>query len=200
MTPADEFVGAHTFRKVLERVDEITQGDNRSQPHKRASQVARFRTLARETVSPVEYLITSLHPWVGFLIMPIFALANAGVPIGAAGLTSPVAFAAAAGLLVGKPLGIVLLSFFAVRIGLAKLPQGVSWGVLAAGGILAGIGFTMALFIAGLALDGELLAAAKVGILGASAVAAVVGTLLLRRLLPEGVATEAKEVDRLSKM
>lgn len=200
MTPANEYVGAHAFRKVLERVDEITQGDNWPQPHERASQVVRFRTLARETVSPVEYLITSLHPWVGFLIMPIFALANAGVPIGVSGLTSPVAHAAAAGLLVGKPVGVVLLSFFAVRLGLAKLPQGVSWGVLAAGGFLAGIGFTMALFIAGLALDGELLSAAKVGILGASAIAAVVGTGLLYLLLPNGAANETTTEDRLSEM
>jgi Na+:H+ antiporter, NhaA family len=191
MTPADEYVGAHAFRKVLDRVDEITQGDQRPDPHQRASQVVRFRTLARETISPVEYLITSLHPWVGFLIMPVFALANAGVPISVAGLTSPVAHAAAAGLLIGKPVGVVLLSFVAVRIGLARLPQGVTWGALAAGGFLAGIGFTMALFIAGLALDGDLLAAAKVGVLGASAIAAVVGTGLLYVLLPKGVPGEA---------
>jgi NhaA family Na+:H+ antiporter len=193
MTPANEFVGAHAFRKVLERVDEITQGDEWPRHTERASQVARFRTLARETVSPVEYLITALHPWVGFLIMPIFALANAGVPIGVSGLTSPVAHAAAAGLFIGKPVGVVLLSFFAVRIGLAKLPQGVSWAALAAGGVLAGIGFTMALFIAGLALEGELLEAAKVGILGASAAAAVVGTALLYYLLPTGGAAHTGE-------
>ncbi len=184
MTPASEYLGANTFRKVLERVNEIVQGDDWPQEAERASQVARFRTLARETVSPVEYLITSLHPWVGFLIMPIFALANAGVPIGISGLTSPVAHAAAVGLFFGKPIGVLLLSFFAVRIGIARLPHGVTWGAIAAGGMLAGIGFTMALFIAGLALDGELLSAAKVGILGASAMAAVIGTGMLYVLLP----------------
>jgi NhaA family Na+:H+ antiporter len=195
MTPAREYVGAHAFRKILVRVDEITQGDNWPQGAERASQVARFRTLTRETVSPVEYLISAMHPWVGFLIMPIFALANAGVPIGLSGLASPVAHAAAAGLLIGKPVGVVLLSFFAVRIGLARLPQGVTWGALAAGGLLAGIGFTMALFIAGLALEGELLAAAKVGILGASAIAAVIGTGLLFLLLPAGGVTGTGEAE-----
>ena len=186
MTPANEYVGAHAFKKVLERASEIAQGDEWPQETERASQVARFRTLARETVSPVEYLITSLHPWVGFLIMPIFALANAGVPIGIEGLTSPVAQAAAAGLFFGKPIGVLLLSFVAVRIGVAQLPQGVTWGAIAAGGMLAGIGFTMALFFAGLALEGEMLAAAKVGFLGASAVAAVVGPGGLYLLLPGG--------------
>ena len=192
MTPASEYVGASAFRKVIERVDQITSGDERRQGAERATQVARFRTLARETVSPVEYLIRALHPWVGFLIMPIFALANAGVPIGISGLTSPVAHAAALGLLIGKPVGVVLSSFIAVRIGLARLPQGVSWAALGAGGILAGIGFTMALFIAGLALEGALLDAAKVGILGASAVAAVIGTGMLYLLLPDRAVVEAQ--------
>ena len=187
MTPTREYVGSHAFRRVLERVDEITQGDSWPQGAERASQVQRFRTLARETVSPVEYLENALHPWVGFLIMPIFALANAGVPISLASLTSPVGHAVALGLLIGKPLGIVLVSFLAVRVGLARLPEGVNWRSLAAGGVLAGIGFTMALFIADLALEGELLGAAKVGILEASALAAVIGTLLLYWLLPRGV-------------
>ena len=184
MTPTSEYVGATAFRRVLDRADDVCQGETWPQEAERASQIARFRRLARETVSPVEYLENALHPWVGFVILPVFALANAGVPIGVSDLTNPVAHAAAAGLIVGKPLGIVLLSFLAVRIGVARLPQGVTWASLAAGGVLAGIGFTMALFIAGLALEGELLGAAKVGILGASAVAAVIGTLLLRWLLP----------------
>ena len=190
MTPASEYVGESTFRKVVERVDEITRGDEWPQGAERASQVVRFRTLARESVSPVEYLITALHPWVGFLIMPTFALANAGVTIGVSGMTSPVAHATALGLLIGKPLGVVLLSLIAVRMGLAKLPEGITWPALSAGGMLAGIGFTMALFISGLALDGELLEAAKVGVLVASAIAAAIGTALLYLLLPDGTAAE----------
>jgi NhaA family Na+:H+ antiporter len=87
--------------------------------------------------------------------------------------------AVALGLVVGKPVGIVLFSWVAVKAGLARLPAGVGWGAVAAGGALAGIGFTMSLFIAGLALPPGLLDAAKVGILGASAVAAAFGMLAL---------------------
>jgi NhaA family Na+:H+ antiporter len=192
MTPTKEYVGASAFKTALERVEDVWQGQDWPQEKERASTVQRFRELAREAVSPVEYLIASLNPWVSFLIMPVFALANAGVQINLAGLTNPVAFSTAAGLLLGKTVGVVLLSFLAVRVGFARLPHGVSWAALAAGGVLAGIGFTMALFIAGLALDGELLSAAKVGILGASGIAAITGTVLLYFLLPEKAKEEAE--------
>jgi Na+:H+ antiporter, NhaA family len=140
------------------------------------------RTLAiaaRESVSPLERLETALHPWVGFVIMPLFALANAGVRLEPGAFRDPVAMAVATGLVVGKPVGILLFALVAVKAGLARLPAGVGWGAVAAGGALAGIGFTMSLFIAGLALPPELLDAAKVGILGASAVSAAVGMLAL---------------------
>jgi len=135
---------------------------------------------ARESISPLERLETALHPWVGFVIMPLFALANAGVKITAGAFLDPVALAAGAGLVIGKPLGILLLAWIAVKAGLARLPEGVGWGMVAAGGALAGIGFTMSLFIAGLALPADLLDAAKVGILGASAVAGAAGMIALR--------------------
>jgi NhaA family Na+:H+ antiporter len=135
---------------------------------------------ARESVSPLERLEEALHPWVGFVVMPLFALANAGVAIPPGAFADPVALAAGLGLVVGKPLGIVAFSWIAVRAGLARLPEGVGWRALAAGGALAGIGFTMSLFIAGLALAPDLLDAAKVGILAASAVSAAVGMTALR--------------------
>ena len=135
---------------------------------------------ARESVSPLERLEGALHPWVGFVIMPLFALANAGVRLSPSAFADPVALAAGLGLVVGKPLGILVLSWIAVRAGLARLPEGVGWREVAAGGALAGIGFTMALFIAGLALPGDLLDAAKIGILGASVVSAAVGMTALR--------------------
>ena len=94
------------------------------------------------------------------------------------------ALAVAAGLLLGKPLGIGAASWIAVRLGVAVLPAGVGWSAVVGGGLLAGIGFTMALFIAGLALDAGSLDAAKVGILAASAVSAVLGMLVLVRALP----------------
>jgi len=117
--------------------------------------------------------------------MPLFALANAGVSINVTDFREPVAVAVMVGLGVGKPIGIVSFSWLAVRVGIARLPAGVNWSILAAGGILAGIGFTMALFIASLALEGVLLNAAKVGILSGSALSAVIGSLLLFWLLPK---------------
>ena len=117
--------------------------------------------------------------------MPVFALANAVVPITASDFAEPVAMAVMAGLVLGKPLGIFLFSWLVVKLFLKKLPEGLNWGMLLAGGCLAGIGFTMALFVAGLALKPPLLDAAKVGILGGSAVAAVIGMILLLMVLPK---------------
>jgi len=183
LTPARAYLSESLFAKMLRRVDQVLHGEWSLLQH-RAGQMRRFRRASREIVSPLEYLEHVLHPWVSFVIMPLFALANAGVPFSVSDFGEPVAMAVAAGLVVGKPVGVVLFSWVAVRLGLAALPEGVGWGVLAGGGLLAGIGFTMALFIAGLALDGPTLDAAKVGILGASAVAAILGMLILSRLLP----------------
>ena len=184
MTPTREYVSQGLFGQILDGARDVFHGDGWDQESRRAIKVARFRHIARETVSPVEYLEGALHPWVGFVIMPLFALANAGVPFELSDFGDPIGRAVAAGLVIGKPVGIVALSFIAVRIGLARLPDGVSWSVLAGGGFLAGIGFTMALFIASLALEGDPLDAAKVGVLGASAVAAAIGMAILILRLP----------------
>jgi NhaA family Na+:H+ antiporter len=144
---------------------------------------------ARESVSPLERLEGGLHPWVGFLIMPLFALANAGVAIKIAEVTNPVAVAVALGLFLGKPIGILLFSWLAVKLGVAKLPAGVNWWMILGGGFLAGIGFTMSLFVAGLALKGDLLAAGKIGTLCGSLASAIVGaTILLLALRKRPVA------------
>jgi len=133
--------------------------------------------------SPLEGLEHALHPWVAYLILPIFALANAGVAFGGGGdgggaITNGILL----GLVAGKPVGVLLFSFLAIRVGMAELPAGVTWFHILGVGFLAGIGFTMSLFIAGLAFPtAELLNASKIGILGASGTAAVVGTLILLR-------------------
>ena len=145
----------------------------------------RFLRAARETISPLEYIEAALHPWVGFVIMPVFALANAGVPLRVSDLGDPVGQAIGVGLVVGKPLGILLFSWVAVRLVLKRLPEGITWGGLAGAGCLAGIGFTMALFIADLALDATLLNAAKVGIIVGSAIAAALGMTVLLVVLPK---------------
>jgi NhaA family Na+:H+ antiporter len=147
---------------------------------------------AREAISPQERLESGLHPWVGFVIMPLFALANAGVAVNVAALADPVAVAVALGLFLGKPAGIVLFSWLAVRAGVARLPDRVTWPMMLGAGCLGGIGFTMSLFVAGLALDGEHLAAGKIGTLTGSVCSAAVGAAILlwalreQRLTPPG--------------
>jgi NhaA family Na+:H+ antiporter len=131
-----------------------------------------------------------LHPWVVFAVMPIFAMANAGLRLDgqqlAAALSQPVTLGIALGLLLGKPLGIVLASWLAGRAGVAALPEGVAWRQILGIGLLGGIGFTMSLFITNLAFaeTPELIAAAKVGIFAASLLAGTLGYLLLRCCRP----------------
>jgi len=140
-----------------------------------------------EPISPAERLQYAFHGWVAFAIMPLFALANAGVPLGEAGLdadTVPAALGVILGLALGKPIGVMVVSWACVRMGLAVLPAGIGWRHVLVVGMVAGIGFTMALFIAGLAFPaGRLLEATKLAILVASAVAAVAGLLIGRALL-----------------
>jgi NhaA family Na+:H+ antiporter len=134
--------------------------------------------------SPLQKMEYALHGVVAFLIMPIFALANAGVPLtggDGGGLGGRIALGIILGLVVGKPLGITLASWLAVRARVADLPAGVSWRALHGAGWLGGIGFTMSLFIAGLAFAAPAqLDAAKLGILAASALAGITGWLILR--------------------
>jgi len=117
------------------------------------------------------------------LVVPIFAFANAGIVLGGEGggsLSHPVALGVMLGLLLGKQFGILGFSWLAVRLGLARLPAGVSWRQIHAASVLAGIGFTMSMFVAGLAYrTPALVGHAKVGILAASAIATVAGLLLL---------------------
>lgn len=136
----------------------------------------------RDLLPPVFRLPMMLHPWVAFGVMPIFALANAGVQFGGIDLsaTGPqtVALGILVALVIGKPVGVFLATFLAVKTGLCSLPQGVNWAGVVLVGLLAGIGFTMAIFVGGLAFsDAALLGAAKMGILGASATAAVLGLI-----------------------
>jgi len=130
--------------------------------------------------SPLHRLEHALHPWVAYGILPVFAFMNAGVALSGTGL-GPVALGAFLGLVLGKPLGILLFAYGAVRAGLARLPAGVGWRAVLGAGTLAGIGFTMALFIAGLAFGPQLLDQAKVGVLAASLAAAALGSLFLLR-------------------
>lgn len=134
---------------------------------------------ASESVSLQERMYKMLVPWVNFAIMPLFALSNAGVEVKLGGLDVPVLGAVALALIFGKPIGIFLFSLLSVKIGVSKKPS-YSWKVLWGGGMLAGIGFTMALFVAGLAFeDGSNKDSAKLGILLGSFSAAILGTIYM---------------------
>jgi NhaA family Na+:H+ antiporter len=141
----------------------------------------------REAISPVDRVQHALHGWVAFGVMPLFALANAGVPLRGLSLggdSSSVFLGVALGLALGKPIGIVGLSWLAVRSGMAKLPDGVAWKQMLLVGLVGGIGFTMSLFIAELAFaSGELLETAKLAIVVASGCAALLGLMLGRAVL-----------------
>jgi NhaA family Na+:H+ antiporter len=141
-------------------------------------------------IAPAQRLESALHPYVAFGIMPLFALANAGVNLGGLDLAArhprAVASGIVAGLVLGKPLGIGLAVAAAVRLRLCTLPEGVQWRHVVLLGLLGGIGFTMSIFISNLAFtDPALLAAAKFAVLVASGLAAVLG-LGLGRLQPRG--------------
>jgi NhaA family Na+:H+ antiporter len=162
----------------------------------------------REALSPAESLIGMLHPWVAFGIMPVFALANAGVTVSGGALDGAawsVVTGVTVGLIVGKPVGVLLASWLTLRSGIGTLPVGMSLRHLVVLGVVAGVGFTMALFIAQLAfVDATLLAAAKIGVLAASGGAAlfglVLGRLLLAPALTVGAAETADEAERSTEL
>lgn len=186
LTPAGAWVGDQALGDVVEETSRRLRGEHDSQiEHHQKPMIQQLQSAARESISPLERLEAGLHPWVAFGIMPMFALANAGVEIDLTALNHPIAVAVTAGLVLGKPLGIVVLSWVAVTVGLARLPAGVNWKVMIGAGCLAGIGFTMSLFIAGLALHGDQLNAGKIGTLSGSTVSAVLGCMLLLAFLPK---------------
>jgi len=182
LTPARRWVSDERLYAILGKVvahpsSHEGSGDTKDRESLHVAEVA-----ARETLSPVERLEMMLHPWVGFVIMPLFALANAGVPLSTGDLRNPVMVAVFVGFALGKPIGVLSFSWLAVRSGIARRPPDLGWGLLVGGSLLAGIGFTMALFIANLAFSPSLIDAAKLGILSASVFSAVAGLALLRWL------------------
>jgi NhaA family Na+:H+ antiporter len=150
-----------------------------------------MRDPRRPDFSPLRHVEHDLHSWVAYLVVPVFAFANAGVSLSGLSLESvlhPVPLGIAAGLFVGKQLGIMLFCGVAIVLGLARLPSGSSWWGLYGVSVLCGIGFTMSLFITSLAFEhtgqGGPIVADRLGILVGSLVSAVVGYLLLRSLNP----------------
>ena len=186
MTPARRWVSDKRLSAILNQViahPSTNQGSGKTKD-RQSLQVAEIAV--RETLSPVERLEITLHPWVGFVIMPLFAFANAGLPLSFDDINGSVTFAVFAGFVLGKPIGILMFSWLAVYSRIAIRPQELSWGLLTGGGLLAGIGFTMALFIANLSLGRDLLNDAKIGIFIATVFSASAGLTLLLILSKKG--------------
>jgi Na+:H+ antiporter, NhaA family len=179
MTPTRSWVSDRRLHAIFERVTAYPPGDHWSDDKAARYDLRQAGVAAREALSPVERLEFVLHPWVALFIMPLFALANAGVPVAAVDFDLTLTIAIFAAFVAGKPLGVILFSFAAVRLGIATLPSDLPWRLLTAGALLTGIGFTMALFIAELAFDAALLNSVKLGVLGASVVSAAAGFLML---------------------
>jgi Na+:H+ antiporter, NhaA family len=187
--PASSFINPGAFLErssyVLDRFEKAGEkGENVLTNEERQAALHALNHATYQLEPPLHELEHTLHPWVVFAIMPIFALANAGVTLGgglAEALVSPVALGIVAGLVLGKQLGITLFAWLAVKVGVSELPVGINWRHVYGGGWLGGIGFTMSLFITDLAFsNGSLVDAAKLGILAASLIAGVIGWAILR--------------------
>ena len=177
--PAKPVVAKGMVANFANSVGSVLAGDETVSGEEKYRVFNLLKRGASESVSLQERLYKPLVPWVNFAIMPIFALSNAGVEIKLGGLDVPVLSAVALALIFGKPIGIFLFSLLSVKIGVSKKPS-YSWKVLWGGGMLAGIGFTMALFVAGLAFeDGTNKDSAKLGILLGSFSAAILGTIYM---------------------
>ena len=168
---------------VFERSGEYGHEDETSSEQRAI--LVELEDTAREMQSPLQRFETALHPWVAFVIMPLFALSNAGVKLEGdffEALTHPVTVGIVLGLVIGKQVGVTLFSWVAVRFGIAALPYGVTWLQFYGVALLGGIGFTMSLFITNLAFTSDLLTTeAKIGILLGSAISGVIGYLVLFR-------------------
>jgi len=191
--PANALITGDQFARRIQRLIEKFLGHERAiHPLERTEDqqaiIQEIELSCRRVEAPLQRIEHGLHPWVTYVIMPIFAFANAGVeiPFQAMGnlLGQPVILGIIAGLFLGKQAGIMLFSWLAVRMGWADLPSDVTWRQLYGISVLAGIGFTMSLFISSLAFpDPDLLAQSKIGVLIASLLSGVIGYILLRKYL-----------------
>ena len=181
--------GPHAHR-LVSRVEQATLAegdptDSTDQEALEADALNELITLAAESQPPLDRLEHRLLPWTTFLVVPLFALANAGVRVSLDDLVSAfsesVTLGVLFGLVVGKPLGIFLFSLLAVRLGIGRKPAGATWSQILGVAMLGGVGFTVALFVTELAFEpGTIADQAKIGILAASAVAGTVGYVFLR--------------------
>lgn len=182
LTPARSWVSDDRLHAILDRVSAYPRGEHWSGDTMDRKDLRRANIATREALSPVERLEIALHPWVAFVIVPAFALANAGVPLFSTQVNTSLTLAIFFGFVLGKPMGVVLFSYLTVRFRWAKLPPELDWKLIFFGAVLTGIGFTMALLIAELAFEPSLLNSVKLGVLAASIVSATLGLSALRCL------------------
>ncbi len=194
LTPAEPFQRPRAVSDEAHRVADATL-DFPPTPDADAPQWLRLAGLSREAVSPLARVEAALHPWTSYVVVPLFALANAGVVLSAAALDGAVERRVALGILVGrlvgKPLGIALACTLAIRIGAARHPPGGRLPLFGLG-MAAAVPFTVSLFIAELALPGRLLDAAKLGIFSAAVVAGIAGFVVLRAQRRSGARASAR--------
>jgi len=188
LTPAVAFQRPRAVSGAAHRIADETV-DDPTPPDADAGQWMELARLSRSAVSPLAHLESVLHPWTSFVVVPLFALANAGITLGGGELANADSVRAFVGVVLGrvlgKPLGIALACLLAVRLGLARLPAGIDLRRVVAIGAAAGVPFTVSLFIAELSLpDRRLLEAATLGVAVAAVVAGAVGFVLLRRGAP----------------
>ena len=203
MTPVRAWLGANLFIERAEASATTLRSDEHGDERAVLGHIEALDRAGREAVSPVERIEHALHHVVAFGIMPLFALANAGVRLGSASVNGDSFFVfvgVVVGLVVGKPLGILGLTWVLGRLGVVALPTGVTWQQVGLVGVVGGIGFTMALFIAQLAFgSGEHLETAKLAILVASILAAVLayvwGRVILPPQIPPGSAATPAEAE-----
>lgn len=186
VTRIDEQIYSSNLRKlsydfeadIPERGSLITPLQNKT--------IQKVKTLSMAAETPLQTIEHALHPWVAFGIMPLFALANAGIVITSdffSSIINPVSIGVASGLVIGKFTGILLFCWIMVKFRLSSLPEGANWKHIAGVALLAGIGFTMSLFISGLAFKNPaFIDQAKYGILTASILAGILGTIVLNRI------------------
>jgi NhaA family Na+:H+ antiporter len=205
LTPAWSFYDprrlAPRARTIVDDIDATMADDvlDTGELERNEARISDLVRLARESESPLDRIVAALNPWVSFAIVPLFALANAGVPLSGdavdGALGNRVVLGVALGLLVGKPVGVFGATWLACRFRLGRLPAGAAWRHLFGVAVCAGVGFTVALFVAGLSFDDPaLIDPAKIGILVGSLLSGILGYLVLRTAraapAPEADATE----------
>ena len=186
MTPARRWVSDERLYSILGQVIAHPAGNESSANTKDRQTLQMAEVAARESLSPVERLVIALHPWVGFVVMPIFAFANAGLTLTSNDRVNSLNAAIFFAFVLGKPIGIQIFSWLALRLKIAIRPPDLTWRLIVGSSFLAGIGFTMALFIANIAFTQSLINSAKLGIFIASLFSAMAGLALLISLPKRG--------------